>query len=444
VSSADEPNQGDKGAGGEAPDRAVSDQGALVIEHLGERVGGAALLDLARDHDGLYLVGGAVRDLLLGRTPRELDVVVEGAVAPVATELARRLGVTAVCHDRFGTATVPGDERVDLASARTETYPVPGALPEIRPGATLGEDLRRRDFSVNALAVGLSRSNRGALVEVPGALEDLDARRLRILHDESFHEDPTRLLRLARYRCRLDFDVEGYTAELARQAIEGGALAPVSGSRLGAELRLALAEGCLVEMGRLGILSAMLPGLTPDAELTAAACGLLAAACRGPTTAGGRGPTAAHAQEPVAVREDLVELAAAARRLPPAPLRSWLESIELTAAERDLVLSMVTAAPVLAQRLAQARRPSEVRVAVGRLAVEVVALAGALGPASTARDWLRSWRHISLEITGDDLLAAGCPPGPEVGRRLEAVLARKLDGELGGGRDAELAAGLAG
>ncbi|HWC28304.1 MAG TPA: hypothetical protein VG474_17060, partial [Solirubrobacteraceae bacterium] len=180
---------------------------------------GRLLLEAAAAIDGVHLVGGAVRDLLLGREPRELDVVVEGDVAALAARLAA--GGERVAHDRFATATVrAGDCVWDLAGAREEDYARPGALPEVR-AAGIEQDLRRRDVTVNALALDLAT---GELRTVPHACDDLRAGRLRVLHDESFVEDPTRLWRVARYAARLGFEPEPQTAELAARAVADGAL----------------------------------------------------------------------------------------------------------------------------------------------------------------------------------------------------------------------------
>ncbi|MGA8333808.1 MAG: hypothetical protein WB761_03625, partial [Solirubrobacteraceae bacterium] len=172
-----------------------------------------------------YLVGGAVRDLLLGGTPFDLDLVVDGDTAP----LAAALGGEVREHDRFGTATVVLDGfTYDIARARRETYDHPGALPDVEP-APLAEDLRRRDFTVNAIAIPLAGERAGELTAVPGALEDLEARRLRGLHDGSFIDDPTRLFRLVRYASRLGFEIEPHTRALAEGAIAAGAPDTVSG-----------------------------------------------------------------------------------------------------------------------------------------------------------------------------------------------------------------------
>ena len=178
----------------------------------------ALLFDRLGDPRGVYLVGGAVRDLLRGGEPPDLDLVVEGDAAAIA----ERLGGRVVAHDRFGTSTVRLDGHTyDFARARTETYARPGALPDVAP-ASLAADLQRRDFTVNALAIALGGPHPGELSAVRGALEDLDAERLRVLHERSFIDDPTRLLRMSRYLARLGFSVEPHTRALAEQATASG------------------------------------------------------------------------------------------------------------------------------------------------------------------------------------------------------------------------------
>src|SRR3982750_2045550 len=136
-----------------------------------------------------FLVGGAVRDLLLGRSTVDLDVAIEGDARAVARELARRLGGEAVEHERFGTATVRAEDLVvDLATTRRETYSEPGALPDVEP-AGLAEDLGRRDFTINAMSLGLSGADVGVLHDPHRGQSDLDAGIIRVLHGRSFIDD---------------------------------------------------------------------------------------------------------------------------------------------------------------------------------------------------------------------------------------------------------------
>jgi tRNA nucleotidyltransferase (CCA-adding enzyme) len=263
--------------------------GGALLQRLDALPGGPQLLELAVIRDDLLLIGGAARDLLLGRTPRELDVVVAGAAPSVAAALAASLGVSGgesavdgsavTVYERFGTALVSWESgRIDIAERRAESYAGPGALPEVAPGS-LEQDLQRRDFTINAIAVALGGSGKGQLRSVAGALEDLACRRLRVMHARSFIDDPTRLLRLTRYSVRLGFEPDAETAALAAQAIAGGALATVSGARIGAELRLALIEpdavATLGALDELGVLGALCDGLRLDVPLARQALSLL-------------------------------------------------------------------------------------------------------------------------------------------------------------------------
>lgn len=191
----------------------------------------------------LYLVGGTVRDLMLGAGVKDLDLVVEReAAASFGTRLQARLGGTLACHVDFGTCTLALDDGVtlDLATAREETYARPGVLPAVTP-STLRKDLARRDFSVNALALRLWPPPH-QLIDPFGAASDLAAKQLRVLHPLSFVEDPTRVLRGARLAGRLGFRFEPATMARARGALEPRFLANVSHARLRAELELTLEE----------------------------------------------------------------------------------------------------------------------------------------------------------------------------------------------------------
>jgi tRNA nucleotidyltransferase (CCA-adding enzyme) len=216
------------------------------VDDLGDRIRALPGADrLLPALDGLapaWLVGGAVRDLLLGAGSVDLDVAIEGDARSVARELASRLDGEAREHERFGTATVrAGGLTVDLASTRRETYPQPGALPEVAE-ASLDEDLARRDFTVNAIAASLAADRVGELRDPHGGRADLDAGVIRVLHPRSFADDPTRLLRAVRYESRLGFRMDPETERLAREAIAAGALSTVSGARIRDELLDLLGE----------------------------------------------------------------------------------------------------------------------------------------------------------------------------------------------------------
>ena len=336
----------------------------------------------------LYLVGGAVRDLLLGRGRADIDLVVEGD----AEALASVLGVAPHAnHDRFGTVEVELDgHEVDIAGARSETYPEPGALPVVELGAEIGADLARRDFTINAMAVPLSGD--GELIDPYGGLADLEAGLLRVLHPASFGDDPTRAIRAARYAARLGFGPEPETEGWLRATRLGA----VSADRRQAELRR-LAGEATAEQGL---------------ELLAG-WGLLRLGARWEVLAAA-----------------LPELLAT----PPwdsevEPARAWLAA---ALGPDDLGSELAQAGP---------SKPSQaVALARGREPAELL-VARALG-AEWLDDYVGVWRDTGLEIDGADLIAAGVPEGPAVGRGLAAALRLKLDGEIAG-REQELAAALA-
>jgi tRNA nucleotidyltransferase (CCA-adding enzyme) len=378
--------------------------------------------------DGLppaYLVGGAVRDLLRGETPVDLDIAVEGDGRSVARAVADRLGGEEREYERFGTADVVlPDHTFHFATTREEVYDAPGELPRVAQ-TSLSEDLRRRDFTVNTMAIGLTGDDLGHLYDPFGGLADLDAGLIRVLHDGSFLEDPTRLLRAVRYAARLDFALEQETERLAREAVAADALSTVSGKRIRADLMALLEEhdvGRAIERLReLEIHSALHPELDPDPELVASAA--LGAAAIGAN----RGVTALAA---------LVESA-------PEELDLWLADLHLLADERDAASRAARVAPRIAMALREREHsPSELRELLGREPLEALALALALrAPSEPVLRWVTDLRSVGLEISGDDLLAAGVPEGPAVGRALEETLRRKLDGILTG-RDAELETAL--
>ena len=219
----------------------------------------------------LYLVGGLVRDLLLERNNLDLDLVVEGDAINLAQMLAGINRAEVTTHARFGTAKLQWENwHVDVATARSESYARPGALPTVKPG-TISDDLTRRDFTINAMAVELNPRHFGKLLDPHAGKADLESRLVRILHDKSFIDDATRIWRALRYEQRLDFHIEPATLKLLKQ--NTGMLSTVSGDRIRNELLLILKEEfpekALFRAGELGVLNRVCPSLKADAWLAA-------------------------------------------------------------------------------------------------------------------------------------------------------------------------------
>jgi len=212
----------------------------------------------------VYLVGGFVRDLLLGVENFDIDFVVEDDGISFARYLVRRKGGRALFHRRFGTAqvTLPGDSRIDIATARKEFYEFPGALPKVEKG-TLREDLYRRDFTINAMAIRLNPGRYGELVDFFGGWRDLKEGVIRVLHRRSFVEDPTRIFRAVRFEGRYDFFMDKETERLAIDALRQKILRRVSKERLREEIIAILEEPepkkVILRLNKLGILKSIHP-----------------------------------------------------------------------------------------------------------------------------------------------------------------------------------------
>ncbi|MFA5373701.1 MAG: hypothetical protein WC354_05940 [Candidatus Omnitrophota bacterium] len=190
-----------------------------------------------------YLVGGFVRDLLLGVDNLDLDIALEGDGIRFAEAFAKRMNAQVVCHKRFGTAKVNISHllKVDIASTRKESYPHPASLPLVERGL-LEDDLIRRDFTINTLAISLNRQDFGRLLDVFDGKRDIRHKFIRILHDASFVDDPTRILRAIRFEQRYGFRIEPHTMSCLRKALKQDMLDVVQPQRLRQELVLMLSE----------------------------------------------------------------------------------------------------------------------------------------------------------------------------------------------------------
>jgi tRNA nucleotidyltransferase (CCA-adding enzyme) len=362
-----------------------------------------------------YLVGGTVRDILLRLPPRfDFDLVVVGDGEAFAHELADRLGGTTTTHGRFGTATVRfgSGAHVDVAAARTESYSAPAALPDVAPAARIEDDLGRRDFTINAMAVSLPE---------PELVDPFDGRRhlgdalVRVLHEESFVDDPTRVFRAARYEARLRFRMDPKTETLALLGVP--TVGRLSGARVREELYAIFTE----------------------AEAPAALARLRALGVD--EAAGLRFP------EPSAL--PALRALDAQYRLGLAPEHLGLLSIEASEerldelkVERAFVRSASAArrhAEELREGLAGSPSAAEIVEAVERTGVGTALYALALGEHPAFRTYFERLRNVALDLDGDDLAALGLMESPRVGEVLAELRRRKLNGELDD-RAAELAA----
>jgi tRNA nucleotidyltransferase (CCA-adding enzyme) len=369
----------------------------------------------------LYLVGGSVRDLLLGRHTLDVDLTLEGDAPTLAQQVAVGLpGVQCLIHSAFRTATLRGSSfRLDVATARAETYRRPGALPSVHPGS-LRDDLFRRDFTVNAMALALTGSQASDVVDLFGGRADLKAGLLRVLHEGSFRDDSTRILRGARYESRLGFRLERRTLRWLKRDI--GYLEAISEPRIREELGRALREpqpeGILLRLQRLGALRAIHPALSFDSRRARAFAWLREVRGEPPATA---------------------YLTLLAWGLSPEEAAALAAHLALTRRETEAVRA-APEARALARKLSREVKPSRaVELLSGLPPASVWALAAsARGRArQQALRYLRRWRYVRPSLDGRALLAMGAEEGPPLGQVLRRLRTAKLDGEVPSRRDEE-------
>lgn len=368
----------------------------------------------------LYVVGGFVRDLLLNQPNLDLDLVVEGDAIALAHALQKKLGGRVHGHTRFGTAKWLLGKRagvqidhLDFTSARTEFYAHPSALPEVEP-SSIKQDLRRRDFTINTLAICLDPERYGQLLDPFGGEEDLRRGVIRVLHNLSFIEDPTRILRAVRFEQRFNFKIEPRTAQLINDALD--MIARVSGDRLRHELELIFEESepekALARLSELGVLEAIYPKF----EFTL----WHADAFR-------RARDTNHRVRPLTYFGLLVF------SMTPSVAAEFCQRLHFSNAERDTLMQVLELrAEILPPLSADTLMPS----AVYRLladysdaALLVVQIAADDARVRERIDFFRTrLRHIQPVLTGDDLKQMGIPPGPAY----KDILARLRDARLDG------------
>ena len=360
----------------------------------------------------LYLVGGSVRDVLADASLTDIDIMATGNPERLVESIRDRRNATVRNASAFGTwsLTVRGVD-VDLATARRETYERPGALPTVIPG-TVEDDLARRDFSINAMAISLGESSWGTLLDPHDGVTDLSRGVIRVLHDRSFEDDATRILRAIRYACRLDFRLEPRTEMLLEQGL--AFLSTISPDRVRHEIERIFREeraGDMVEMaGKLGVLPAIHPALRAEQKtLRAIKSDPQNHARKGDLLLGSMVQSATgHDVEPIIERLNLNS--------------DWTQILRDVARVRER-LPELEEDEVTRSRVYRTLHGHDLR------AVESCTLAA--GHPKVAK-WLRLYldelQHVRPLLNGDDLMALGVREGPEVGLLLRKLLDAKLDG----------------
>ena len=357
---------------------------------------------------GVFAAGGVVRDAIIGRAIVDVDIVTEGDAIEIVAAAAPDADATA--HDRFRTASLNvSGTRIDVATARRETYSRPGALPGVAP-ASIDADLRRRDFTMNAIALRLDGPP--MLLDPCGGITDVDAKRIRVLHDASFADDATRIFRALRYGARLGFALEANTLRLLRAG--ASYIETIGGERVRRELALMLSEAsagaALEACEREGVLAATHPALAWDRRCSDAITGTTGAlVARLPL---GFALLAAHAS--------------------PNEAEAIIARLKLTHDEATAVRGIAAMADVPTMLRRPQAKPSGVVVLLDRYpAASVAAIAGVATDeivSHLALRYLEEWRYVQPMLRGGDIIELGVPTGPQVQRALQLVRAARLDG----------------
>jgi len=388
-----------------------------------------AVAAASEPYDGVYLVGGTVRDILLGEPNFDVDIAVEGDAIGLARSVADALGGRVRAHSKFGTAVVVyGDaQRIDVVTARTEFYDAPAALPSVEH-ATIREDLFRRDFTINAMAVSLKGEDFGRLVDPFHGRRDLEAKTIRVLHNLSFIDDPTRIFRAIRYESRYGFRLDEHSQRLARGTIEMGLVGDLSSARLRDELIALLEEGdagaSILRLAELGAGSAIHPHLAADEE----AVELLERLRK------------LNERYRTGVPAWRLAFETLARRMPPDEIYDWLQRLKVQRRDAERIAWAVTVGPRLVERLrGDTPEPAEIVALAEPYAPDAPLFALALADPEPLHEYFERLRDVRLEVSGADLAKLGVVESPQVGEILAELRRRKLNGQLDG-RESELAA----
>lgn len=362
-----------------------------------------------------YLVGGCVRDILMGASNLDIDIALEGDPHTFIDRYGSAKGAKITRHDKFGTATLIMDGlRLDFSMTRTETYPSPGALPVVKPG-NIVDDMRRRDITINAMALSIAESDFGSLIDPHGGSADLSAKKIRILHDNSFVDDPTRIPRAIRYEQRFEFVIDPHTLALIGRGV--GGLASITGDRVRHEIEKIFQEQrpelSLSRAQELGVLQHMLPGFKPDANLKRRVSDLR-------LVADDQLGSEAH-------------FAAVACYLPKADADAIAARLNLSQKARRAISD---ARAIIGNEILheQGIKPSRIYEILSKFSEDGILAALASSETKYFKENVHFYwaqlRHAKTSLNGDDVMKLGVPARAKVGQALELLLKGRLDGEL--------------
>ena len=377
-----------------------------------------------------YLVGGFVRDLLLGVENFDVDLVVEGDGIAYAETLASRLQGQVRTHRKFGTAviTLPDGFKVDVASARAEYYEHPAALPTVEH-SSIRQDLYRRDFTINTLAIRLNKKAFGDLVDFFGGQRDLKDRVIRVIHSLSFVDDPTRVLRAVRFEARYGFRLAKHTVELIQNAVTMGLFKKLSGRRLFSELFLIFQEPnpaqILKRLEDLGILSTIHPKVHMDKE-TIEVCERIKEVLSWYNLL----------FRPIQPQVWQIYLLALISDLHPAEARGVIRKLSLLPKMGEKLASDLSSFKVLSREFSGRREPTPSQIY--RLLVDhslesklfVMAKSKDERVKRCISDFLMTYSKVTPLLRGEDLKSMGIKPGPIYREILNFLLYARLDGEV--------------
>lgn len=377
-----------------------------------------------KEQQRLYLVGGVVRDLLLQRVSLDFDLVVEGDAIVFAKKIARDNRAVITTHPRFGTAKLQWRNReIDIATARAESYAAPGALPKVQPG-TITDDLARRDFTINAMAIELNPRHFGELLDPHGGMADLKAKFIRVLHGKSFTDDATRIWRALRYEQRLEFEIEPTTLKTLKHGI--GMLDTISGTRIRHELERVfedeLPENILRRAEELKVLYKLQHRLTADFWLS---------------------ETFALAREYYSpdLPPPLLYLALFTYRLDAADIEQLISSLTLPGASSRILLETQAIKGKMHELATPGLAPSRIYDLLhdnSVLAVTANLLATDFSVAEENIElYLNVLKNVKPLLSGDGLKRLGVPEGPRIKEALLVLREAKLDGKITTRRDEE-------